>query len=466
MKHRLRRENMSKTKGYKHLLNYCANLVMILFEMGCFAYIWFQYYNPQMSNKFGERGHWGVIGLYVLLTFFFTESLGGFNIGYMEASDILSSHVLAIVMSATVEYFVVVLAVRNYVSVYPLVVMALVEILFGILWTLLVRNMYQRLYPPRRMLVIYGNYPPDDLIAKINSRKDKYNICVSVSYKVGYVKLYTMAKEYEAVVLCDLPAEARNQITKYCYQESIRTYVTPKISDILLSAADDIHLFDSPLLLLRNEGLSIDQRFFKRIEDIVFSLIGIILSSPIMLIVALCIKLYDGGPVFFRQPRYTRDNEVFMILKFRSMSVHDADSKITKKDDARVTPVGKVIRATHVDELPQLFNILNGEMSLVGPRPEWKTVVDQYVEVVPEFALRTKVKAGLTGYAQVYGKYSTTPYDKVRLDIKYIENYSLWLDLKLILLTVKILFKRDKTEGVDSYQSNALRSGNPDKDEK
>lgn len=449
---------MSERKGYKHLLNYCANLIMILFEMLCFAYVWFQYYNPQMTNKFSERGHWGVIGLYVLLAFFFTKSLGGFNIGYMEASDIIISHVLAVIMSNAVEYFIVVLAVRNYVLVYPLIAMTAAEIIFAIVWTLLVRNLYQRLYPPRKMLVIYGNYPPDDLIEKINSRKDKYNICASVSYTVGYVKLYTMAKQYEAVVLSDLPSDARNQITKYCYQESIRTYVTPKISDILLSAADDIHLFDSPLLLLRNEGLSIDQRFFKRIEDIVFSLVGIILTSPLMLIIALCIKLYDGGPVFFKQPRYTRDNKVFMVLKFRSMSVHEADSKITKKGDARVTPVGRVIRAAHVDELPQLFNILKGDMALVGPRPEWKTVVDQYIEVVPEFALRTKVKAGLTGYAQVYGKYSTTPYDKVRLDIKYIENYSLWLDLKLILLTVKILFKRDKTEGVDTNQSNALRN--------
>lgn len=449
---------MSERKGYKHLLNYCANLIMILFEMFCFAYVWFQYYNPQMTNKFSEKGHWGVIGLYVLLAFFFTKSLGGFNIGYMEASDIITSNVLAVIMSNVIEYFIVVLAVRNYVLVYPIVVMTVTEIAFAILWAQLVRNMYQRLYPPRKMLVIYGNYPPDDLIEKINSRKDKYNICASVSYTVGYVKLYTMAKQYEAVVLSDLPSDARNQITKYCYQESIRTYVTPKISDILLSAADDIHLFDSPLLLLRNEGLSIDQRFFKRIEDIVFSLVGIILTSPLMLIIALCIKLYDGGPVFFKQPRYTRDNKVFMVLKFRSMSVHEVDSKITKKGDARVTPVGRVIRAAHVDELPQLFNILKGDMALVGPRPEWKTVVDQYIEVVPEFALRTKVKAGLTGYAQVYGKYSTTPYDKVRLDIKYIENYSLWLDLKLILLTVKILFKRDKTEGVDTNQSNALRN--------
>lgn len=450
---------MNERKGYKHLLNYCANLITVMFETICFGFIWYQYYNNEMRIQFGERGHWGIIGLYLLLIFLFNKSLGGFNIGYLEAFDICISQALSAIMVNVVQYFVVVLACRNYVSAVPMVSITAIEIVFSLGWTFVVRNIYKKLYPPRKMLVIYGDYSPDDLIKKINSRKDKYNICKAISYKVGYKKLYIMAREYAAVVLCDLPSGVRNQITKYCYQESIRAYITPKISDILISAADDIHLFDSPLLLMRNEGLSIDQRFFKRIEDILFSILGIILASPIMLVIAICIKLYDGGPVFYRQPRYTKDNKVFMVLKFRSMSVHEEiRAEITKKADARVTPVGRVIRALHLDELPQLFNILAGDMALVGPRPEWKTVVDEYVKVVPEFALRTKVKAGLTGYAQVYGKYSTTPYDKVRLDIKYIENYSLWLDLKIILLTVKILFKKDKTEGVDKNQSNALKA--------
>ena len=453
---------------YKHLLNFTANIISLAVEAAMFGWVWYMLYIPMLdkANTFFNRGNWAVIGMYILFVFFFTKIFGGYRIGYMRISDIILSQILAVILAMIVAYFEICLVANDYLPPQPLLLMTVTEIIFIVPWVVLVRKAYTRLYPPRQMLVIYGNYSPDDLIAKINTRKDKYNICAAESYRIGYEKLYPMIQKYNAVVLCDLPSEVRNQIMKYCYQESIRTYVTPKISDILFRGADDIHLFDSPLLLLRNEGLTIDQRFFKRIEDIVFSLIGIIISSPLMLIIAVCIKLYDGGPVFFKQPRYTRDNEVFMVLKFRSMSVHDADSKITKKGDTRVTPVGKVIRAAHVDELPQLFNILKGEMSLVGPRPEWKTVVDKYVEVVPEFALRTKVKAGLTGYAQVYGKYSTTPYDKVRLDIKYIENYSLWLDLKLILLTVKILFKKDKTEGVDEYQSNALRNESADNDKK
>lgn len=449
---------MKRKEQYKHLLNYCANFVIVLFEAVYFAYLWYDFYSPQMRISFHIRGHWAIISLYVLLIFLFTQVFGGFKVGYLQSTDICLAQILSITMSNVVEYFIIVLATRKYVSVRPLLLMTVFEALFACIWSCLVRKLYKKLYPPRQLLVIYGNYSPNDLIDKINSRKDKYNICASVSYQVGHTKLYTMIKEYEAVVLSDLPAHARNQIMKYCYQESVRTYVTPKISDIILSAADDINLFDTPLLLMRNQGLSINQRFFKRLEDIVLSIVGIILASPLMLIIAICVKLYDGGPVFYRQPRYTLNNKIFMVLKFRSMAVHEEmGAEITKKKDARITPVGKVIRAVHLDELPQLFNIFVGEMSIVGPRPEWKDVVDQYIEVVPEFALRTKVKAGLTGYAQVYGKYSTTPYDKVKLDIKYIENYSIWLDFKLILLTVRILFKSEKTEGIDKNQKNAIR---------
>ncbi len=449
---------MKKKEQYKHLLNYSANFILLLFETACFSYLWHFFYSTQMRIDFHVRGHWAIISLYLLLVFLFTHIFGGFQIGYLQMADICLAQILSICFADFVEYFIVVLACRKYVAVQPLLIMALVEILFACLWSSIVRRIYKKMYPPRQLLVIYGEHSPDEFIEKINSRKDKYNICASASYKVGYIQLYTMIKKYEAVVLCDLPAHARNQIMKYCYQESIRTYVTPKISDILLAAADDINLFDTPLLLMRNQGLSINQRFFKRLEDIVISILGIIITSPIMLLIALCVKLYDGGPIFYRQPRYTLNNRVFMILKFRSMKVQtDDNTEITKVGDDRITPVGRVIRLLHIDELPQLFNIFLGDMSVVGPRPEWKNVVDKYIEIVPEFALRTKVKAGLTGYAQVYGKYSTTPYDKVKLDIKYIENYSIWLDLKLILLTVRIFFKKEKSEGIKRGQKTAIR---------
>lgn len=446
---------------YKHLLNFLANVVTLFWEGFCFGFVWYMQYLPQMSkeNALYRRGNWAAIGLYVLIIFFFTRMFGGYKIGYMRRADIILSQILAVVLAMGVAYLEVCLIANDYLSFQPLFFMGLVQAAFLIPWVFVVRKAYQFLYPPRQMLVVYGHYSPDDLIAKINTRKDKYDICASVSYRIGYEALYELIPKYSAVVLCDLPAEARNQIMKYCYQESVRTYVTPKISDILFRGADDIHLFDTPLLLSRNQGLSIVDLFIKRVMDIVISLIGIVIASPFMLIIVIAIKLYDRGPILYKQERLTKDGKPFMIYKFRSMSVNSEaqGARLAAKDDARVTPVGKVIRSIHFDELPQLFNILKGEMSVVGPRPERQVIADRYAEEIPEFVLRLKVKAGLTGYAQVYGKYNTTPYDKLKLDLTYIQQYSVWLDIRILFLTFKILFIKENTEGVDENQTTAIR---------
>ena len=219
-------------------------------------------------------------------------------------------------------------------------------------------------------------------------------------------------------------------------------------------------MFDTPILLTREYALKIEQRLVKRIIDIICAVLLLVIASPFMLITAVLIKVYDGGPVFYKQIRCTRDAREFSILKFRSMRVDaekDGVARLAAKNDSRITPIGKFIRAVRIDELPQLFNILKGDMSFIGPRPERPEIIAQYAREMPEFVFRMKVKAGLAGYAQVYGKYNTTPYDKLKLDLTYIENYSVWLDLKLMLLTLKILFKPESTEGVDSSQITADR---------
>lgn len=450
---------MKIRERYKHLLNFIANLVTVLVEGGLFAYMWYAYYSDTIIAPFFRRGNWAVVVLYILIIFFFTHMFGGYKIGYMRIVDIVLCHILAIVCSGVVAYLEICIIARDYVSPMPITVVCAAEILFILPWVYIVRKLYVQLYPPRQMLVIYGDYSPVDLMDKINTRKDKYNICASISYKEGMDKLVDAIDKYEAIVLCDLPAEIRNDIMKYCYKESIRVYVTPKISDIMLRSADDIHLFDTPLLLSRNQGMSIVQSFCKRVFDIVISLIGIVIASPFILIIAVAIKLYDGGPILYKQARLTKDEREFMIYKFRSMSVDSEvkGARLAAKGDERVTPVGRVIRNIHFDELPQLFNILKGDMSVVGPRPERKVIAEQYLEEIPEFHMRLKVKAGLTGYAQVYGKYNTTPYDKLKLDITYIKNYSFWMDIKILFLTFKILFQKENTEGVDAEQITASK---------
>ena len=237
-------------------------------------------------------------------------------------------------------------------------------------------------------------------------------------------------------------------------------YAVPKISDVLIRGAEDIQLFDTPLVLIKSTGLSRAQRFVKRILDIVLSGIGLLITWPFLLLIALAIKIEDRGPVFYRQRRATRDYREFDILKFRSMIV-DAEkfgeSIPATGKDPRITKVGRFIRAIRADELPQLINILKGDMSIVGPRPERLEHVRKYAEEVPEFGYRLKVKGGLTGYAQVYGKYNTSAYDKIRLDLMYIEHYSIWLDLKIILLTLRIVFQKESTEGFDVAEENERR---------
>ena len=272
--------------------------------------------------------------------------------------------------------------------------------------------------------------------------------------------VYKRIQQYECVIIGDIPSQQRNEIMKYCFEKSIRTYMLPKISDIILRGSDDIHLFDSPLLLARNNGFTLEQRFMKRCVDIVGSLILLVLASPFMLVTAIAIKLYDGGDIIHKQTRLTMNGREFCVYKFRSM-VMDAEkdgiARLSAEGDVRVTPVGKVIRRTRIDELPQLFNILKGDMSLVGPRPERPQIAAEYREYMPEFDYRLKVKGGLTGFAQIYGKYNTTPYDKLKLDLMYIENYSLRLDLKLILVTLKVIFMKESTEGVAEGQITATQ---------
>ena len=263
--------------------------------------------------------------------------------------------------------------------------------------------------------------------------------------------------KYDAVVLNDVPAQIRNDILKFCYDNEIRVYVVPKITDVILRGANDVSLFDTPIFLVKGTGLTITQKAVKRIMDLVLCLIAMIPAAPIMLIVALAIKLEDGGPVFYKQKRATKDNKEFDILKFRSMIVNAEAAGISipaTGADPRITKVGKVIRATRIDELPQLLNILKGDMSVVGPRPERVEHVEEYTNQIPEFKYRLKVKGGLTGYAQIYGKYNTSAYDKLRMDLMYIENYSLALDIKLILTTVRIMFQKESTEGFEKQREN------------
>lgn len=449
---------MGRRYIYKKLVNFFEGVVLLAIETMLFAYVWYDYYMYHIIIPFFRRGNWAVIGMYALILFMFTKLYGGFRVGYLRLMDVLYSQILALLCSNAVMYIQLCMVGRDYMNPTRLLAITGIEIVVILIWIFVCKFIYSKVYPPRRMLLIYGEEIPVSLINKINARDDKYEICDKIHISEGEDAIKEKIHNYHSVIICDTPSHIRNIILKYCYENSIRTYTVPKVSDILIMGSERMHLFDTPLLLQRNQGLNGDQLIVKRFIDIVFSVIMLVIASPIMIIIAICIKAYDGGPVFYRQTRLTKGGKEFSIYKFRSMSV-DAEkngARLAMKDDVRVTPVGKVIRNLHMDELPQIFNILKGDMSLVGPRPERPEIFEEYKGVVKDFDFRLKVKAGLTGYAQVYGKYNTTPRDKLKLDLFYIENYSIWLDIKLILLTFKILFQKENTEGVDEWQTTAI----------
>lgn len=451
---------MKKREQFKRVISFFEGFVILAAHMALFAYVWYGYYVGQLKIPFFRRGDWAVIGMYGLILFLLTNLYGGFKIGYLRLMDVLYSQILSLISANVVAYVQVVLISRKYLSAAPLVKMTLAQIICILLWVLICKLIYAALYPPRQMLVVCYDRDPDDMILKMSSRQDKYEICDIADLNEEHLEdVCEMVKDYEAVLIYDIPAYERNIILKRCFTECVRTYVTPKISDILLRGADNIHLFDTPLYLSRNKGLSGDQIIFKRLLDLVISLVLSIILMPLFLVIALLIKVYDGGPVFYKQPRLTIDGKIFNIYKFRSMRMDSEKygAQLAKKNDDRITPVGRVLRMLHFDEFPQLINIIKGDMSIVGPRPERPEIAAQYREIIPEFDFRLKVKAGLTGYAQVYGKYNTTPYDKLKLDLTYIENYSFWLDIKLIFLTFKILFQKDNTEGIDATQITAIK---------
>ena len=455
---------MNKREDYNRFIVFCLASLVVLAQMAVFAYVWYTVYRGQIDEPFWRKGNWVLIAIYGLMFAMFAKLYGGLKVGYLKRVDVFYSLTLALLCTNVVEYFEITLINRWFLSPGPMIEMTGLQLILIIIWIWGSRYIYSKLYRARKLLVIYGDRDPgDDLIHKMNSRKDKYDISGKVHSSVGEREIHKLMRNYDGVIIWDLPSMERNRYLKYCFAHSIRCYVSPKISDIILMGSDRIHLFDTPLLMSRNMGLSIDQRAAKRVMDMVISGIGIVITSPIMLIIALAVKLYDRGPVFYFQERLTVGGRSFMICKFRSMCVDSEKNgaRLASKHDSRITPVGKVLRNLHLDELPQLFNVFKGDMSLVGPRPERKTIMREYEKELPEFYYRLKVKAGLTGYAQVYGKYNTTPYDKLKLDLFYIENYSFLLDIKLIFMTVKIFFQKEVSEGVDDKQVNALKdSGN------
>ena len=435
-----------------------CKVLNVILMMLCFAGIWYGYYADRALVDYYRRGDWVVVFLFGILYFGFCRSYDAFHISTSPISELIYSQGLSLVISDFAMYMVIWLLSLHMPNVLPLLLTFLVQIAISVSWALLAHKWYFWNYEPRETAVIYDTREGMESLIGEYGLERKFRLEHVLQIKECLDRL-SVLDGCDTVFLAGIHSHDRNIILKYCMYRGIRVYVIPRVGDVLMGGAKQIHMFHLPMMQIEHYHPIPEYRLAKRFFDILLSGIALIVLSPFILITAIAVKS-DGGPALYKQKRLTKDGRVFNVLKFRSMRVDaekDGVARLSTGDkDDRITPVGRIIRKIRFDELPQLFNILRGDMSIVGPRPERPEIAAQYEKEMPEFALRLQAKAGLTGYAQVYGKYNTTPYDKLLMDLTYIGRPSLWEDFKICLATVKILFMPESTEGVEVGQVTAM----------
>ena len=382
-----------------------------------------------------------------------------FLLSLVRITELVYSQALALLMSDGVFYVVLCLMERRLVTLLPLMGLFAAQLVLSVIWSVCAHRWYFAVFPAKRTAVIHDcGRDVGELIHTYELTK-KFDVQRTVDVEECLSGNFAVLDGMQTVFLCGISSHNRNLILKQCVERGIAVYVMPRIGDIIMAGAKQMHLFHLPFLRVSRYDPAPEYLLFKRLFDIAVSACALILLSPVMLVVAIAIRR-DGGPAFYRQCRLTKNGRRFDVLKFRSMRVDaekDGVARLATEKDERITPVGHFIRKCRIDELPQLINILKGDMSIVGPRPERPEIAAQYEQALPEFSLRLQAKAGLTGYAQVYGKYNTTPYDKLQMDLMYIAHPSFWEDLRIIFATIKILFLPESTEGVAQGQENAMK---------
>lgn len=441
-----------------------VKVLLVAVDTAFFAAAWYLFYSKQLFvETFYGKGHLFVIALFVVLYVSLAKLYGGFDLTTSSASELSYGHAVAAVITAFFTYIVLWLLQRTLPNVLPLLAVMAGMILASALWSGPAVRLTNRLLPPKRTVLIYAySEAMENGQMIINNMPWRFALVGQLTVDGDPVRTLAELKAMnaEAVMICGVSSSVRNDIVKFCIAEKMEAYVRPNIGDYLINGAKTMQMCSLPVMLCQRCNPSVWYLVVKRGMDIALSLAALVILSPLMLVTAAAIKLYDGGPVFYKQIRLTKDRKEFYVYKFRSMRVDaekDGVARLASQGDDRITPVGKVIRSLRIDELPQLLCILMGTMTIVGPRPERPEIAEQYEKEMPEFALRLQAKAGLTGYAQVYGKYNTSPYNKLQMDLQYIGSMGLVTDLKIIFATIKVLFVPESTEGVAQGQTTARK---------
>ena len=458
----MRRENNSDFQNRRGIANAIFSVLLTVLPVYIFYHLYYVTY--RYSTRYAFRGNQLLVLLYVFLLALFLSLYGGYRIRQSRTRELIFSHLMATAITNAIIYASFCLVARHMLPVYDILRITVVQNVADLALYVLARILIPKLEPEIPTLYIRGeNDWNDAVVAKFDRRRSSYVIRGTLSGEESWDDIRDTMEPFDAVLLGDTEDALRRRIMGYCFRTGKKVLMIPDMTDIMVGSAQPMVMGDFLLYDLNTQGGDLPYRISKRTLDILASALGLLILSPLMLITALAVKLQDGGPVFYSQTRLTRGGKKFQLAKFRSMIVNAESTTgavLAEKADSRVTKVGKLIRATRIDELPQLWNILKGDMTLVGPRPERPEFYETICAEYPEFDYRLKVKAGLTGYAQLYGKYNTSFADKARLDMYYIQHASFLLDLQMIFYTLKIIFIRESTEGVDRKNDSEKKKKN------
>ena len=451
---------MGNKKGRSRLLHDISvrsvkllNIILICLP---FAYIWITYYSKQVyGGEFGITGLSILIAAYVLMYSICVRIYDAFQISQVGRAELFFSQIIALILTDTLFFLILTVLLRTWPELFRFIVCLLFQIIISLIWCIVVSEWYARTFAKRKAVIIYDSVHNLHEISK--HKQFNRNFELIGTYDIDEVKFSTASdrkawlidkiKDADAVFIMELHSHERNVIVKYCVEHEISCYNEPKIGDLLMRSSKQFNMYNLPMSLVERYYPAPEYVLIKRIGDILLSGLTLLVTSPVFLVTALVIKINDGGPVIYKQKRLTKNGKVFDIYKFRSMRI-DAEKETgavisSGTADSRVTKFGRFIRKVRIDELPQLINILKGDMSIVGPRPERPEIAEKYSKDLPEFKLRLQVRAGLTGYAQVYGRYDSDPYDKLCMDLHYIASAGVSEDLKIMLATLKRIIAKE-----------------------
>ncbi len=451
-------------KKLKRTVVFILKLALFASLFGIFFGI-FGIHNPWLFNLSRTTGVTMVT--FVVLGIALMSVYGGYAVGTQKSKPIVHSMALATIITDLVTHLQ--LSIMNtseknnahfvYETPHLLLLVMVLQVLVIVFFAYFGNYVYFSLEPPERCCVISSSRQSlGSIIPKISRFQKQYEVKETIRYDDK--KVLNAILDCDTVFLYDVPLKERNDLISFCYQTQKNIYYNFETIDVVSQGAKYVTLDDKSLVMYTAKDLTMEQRIVKRLTDLAVAIVGLVLTSPIMLACAIAIKAEDGGKVMYKQKRLTKYGRVFEVYKFRTMRENSAQVSVMENDD-RITKVGRVLRKFRIDELPQLLNILNGDMTVVGPRPEMLENVEKYTEELPEFSYRLRMKAGLTGLAQISGKYNTSPKDKLVMDLMYNENYSIWQDFKLIFQTITVFLKA--SESTEAFGAEELYDFDGDK---